>query len=184
LFVAAQTGFVDGPRVLATMATDLANPLILRQFIGNAEMGWKMAWSDRMISAYGGVWLAGLLYAALGKRAPRLSPKAWLLIGIAPIFADGITHMLNDILAGTAAFLGVPPLEHFVVVALLVTVVSAPMLRGTAQIACRLAYRGCLVKATALTAEYGRCGERRAGLCRLYSAPPSASFCAAEGPQR
>ena len=30
-----------------------ADPLILRQFIGNPDMGWKVAWSDRMISMYG-----------------------------------------------------------------------------------------------------------------------------------
>jgi len=77
------------------------NAQVLRQFIGNAQMGWKMAWSDRMISAYGGVWLASLLYAVLGKRAPRLSLTAWVLLGIAPILADGVTHMINDILAGT-----------------------------------------------------------------------------------
>ena len=28
------------------------NPLVLRQFIGNETMGWKIAWSDRMISFY------------------------------------------------------------------------------------------------------------------------------------
>jgi hypothetical protein len=30
------------------------DPLILRQFVGNPGMGWKVAWSDRMISMYGG----------------------------------------------------------------------------------------------------------------------------------
>ena len=25
------------------------NPLILRQFVGNADIGWKVAWSDRMV---------------------------------------------------------------------------------------------------------------------------------------
>jgi MFS family permease len=37
--------------------------------------------------------------------------------------------VLGSIAAGAAAFLGVPPLEHFLVVALLVTAVSAPLLR-------------------------------------------------------
>ena len=78
-----------------------ANVNVLRQFIGNAQMGWKMAWSDRMISTYGGVWLAGLLYAAWKPRAPRLSLKAWVLIGMTPILLDGMTHMVNDVLAGT-----------------------------------------------------------------------------------
>ena len=78
-----------------------ANANVLRQFIGNGQMGWKMAWSDRMISTYGGVWLAGLLYAAWRPRAPRLSLKAWVLIGVMPILLDGMTHMVNDALAGT-----------------------------------------------------------------------------------
>ncbi|MBI5879097.1 MAG: DUF2085 domain-containing protein [Chloroflexi bacterium] len=79
------------------------NPIILRQFVGNEELGWKMAWSDRMISVYGGVWLAGLLWAALGpKRAPRLSLFWWIVIGVAPLGIDGVSHMLNDIVAGTS----------------------------------------------------------------------------------
>lgn len=28
------------------------NPLVLRRFLGNPEMGWKVAWSDRMVSMY------------------------------------------------------------------------------------------------------------------------------------
>ena len=37
------------------------DPLVLRGFIGDSSMGWKIAWSDRMISFYGGVWLFGLV---------------------------------------------------------------------------------------------------------------------------
>ncbi len=38
------------------------NPLILRQFIGNPEMGWKLAWSDRMVSMFTSIWIFGLLW--------------------------------------------------------------------------------------------------------------------------
>src|SRR5260370_5021364 len=31
---------------------DTNNPAILRQFIGNPDMGWKVAWADRMVSMY------------------------------------------------------------------------------------------------------------------------------------
>ncbi len=54
-----------------------------------------------MISTYGGLWLGGLIYALLGKRAPRISILAWILIGVLPIGLDGLSHMLNDVLAGT-----------------------------------------------------------------------------------
>jgi uncharacterized membrane protein len=73
----------------------------LRQFIGNPAMGYKMAWSDRMISTYGGIWLAGLIYGLLRKRAPRVSLLVWLFVGILPIGLDGFSHLINDILAGT-----------------------------------------------------------------------------------
>lgn len=101
--------FFFGPKPMYSLAeigkvwpTD--NAIILRQFVGNEAMGWKMAWSDRMISVYGGVWLAGLVYAALGarmRRALRFPLIAWVLIGVLPLALDGLTHLINDWLAGT-----------------------------------------------------------------------------------
>jgi len=44
----------------------------LRQFLGNPEMGYKVAWSDRMISTYGGIWLGALAYVVTLRRLPRL----------------------------------------------------------------------------------------------------------------
>ncbi len=73
----------------------------LRQFVGNAAMGYKMAWSDRMISFYGSVWVGALGYALLRGRVRRLSGTLWLLFGIVPVGVDGLSHMVNDILAGT-----------------------------------------------------------------------------------
>jgi uncharacterized membrane protein len=76
--------------------------LALRQFVGNPDMGWKVAWSDRMISLYGGIWVAGMLYALLRKRLPRLSPVVWLFLGVLPLALDGLSHMINDALAGVS----------------------------------------------------------------------------------
>lgn len=74
--------------------------LTLRQFIGNSAMGWKVAWSDRMVSMYGSLWVGGILFALLRRRLPRLSPAAWLFVGIFPMGLDGFSHMANDIVAG------------------------------------------------------------------------------------
>lgn len=41
-----------------------SNPLLLRQIVGNAEMGYKVAYSDRMVSLYTSIW-AVLLFALL-----------------------------------------------------------------------------------------------------------------------
>lgn len=79
------------------------NPLILRQFIGNAEMGWKVAWSDRMISLYGGIWLAGLFWGLLSKRARKIS--IWIFVALAlPMIVDGSTHLLSDFSGLTNGF--------------------------------------------------------------------------------
>ena len=70
--------------------------LTLRQFIGNDQMGYKVAWSDRMISLYTSVWLGGLLYA-LWRR--RLRPLPLVLAGVLliPILLDGGAHFISDL---------------------------------------------------------------------------------------
>src|SRR4030042_6572594 len=48
--------FLFGPKFTYSLAEvqnawqNTINPVVLRQFIGNSEMGWKVAWSDRMVS--------------------------------------------------------------------------------------------------------------------------------------
>src|SRR4030042_6275451 len=64
------------------------NPLILRQFIGNPEMGWKVAWSDRMVSMFTSLWLLGLLWWPLRRRLPRL-PWWGLVLFLLPMAVDG-----------------------------------------------------------------------------------------------
>ncbi|MHB0878592.1 MAG: hypothetical protein ACYC5O_21345 [Anaerolineae bacterium] len=76
-----------------------SDPMLLRHFIGNGEVGWKLAWSDRMVAFYGG-WLAfGLLYAALRGRMRGLDWRvaASLLL---PMVLDGGSHMVSDLLSG------------------------------------------------------------------------------------
>jgi uncharacterized membrane protein len=78
----------------------IANELVRRQFIGTAELGWKVAWSDRMISMYGSIFLFGLLYALLRRQSRPLKGIAWWLffIFILPLGLDGVTHLINDAL--------------------------------------------------------------------------------------
>jgi uncharacterized membrane protein len=81
-------------------AAGISNELVRRQFIGTPELGWKVAWSDRMVAMYGSIFLFGLLYALLRQRgrAPRSISWVWLLILIAPLVIDGTTHLINDAL--------------------------------------------------------------------------------------
>ena len=75
----------------------------LRQFVGNPEFGYKVAWSDRMIPFYGSIWVGAMLFAALRSRVKALAPLVWFAVGIAPVSLDGVTHLLNDALAGTSS---------------------------------------------------------------------------------
>ncbi|MCC6259567.1 MAG: DUF2085 domain-containing protein [Anaerolineales bacterium] len=75
---------------------DTNNPMILRQFIGNSAMGWKVAWSDRMISFYTSVWFFALLYALTRKKIKPLS-LIWFCVWLIPMAVDGGTHMISDL---------------------------------------------------------------------------------------
>lgn len=78
----------------------ISNELIRRQFIGTPELGWKVAWSDRMVAMYGSIFLFGLLYAILRERKVSLRGMPWwlFLLFIVPMALDGTTHLINDAL--------------------------------------------------------------------------------------
>ena len=69
---------------------------ILRQFIGNPQMGWKVAWSDRMVSMYTSILFFSWVWYALRKRIGGLSWQG-LLVFLLPMAIDGLTHMVSDI---------------------------------------------------------------------------------------
>jgi uncharacterized membrane protein len=71
------------------------NPMVLRQFIGNQTMGWKIAWSDRMISFYTSIWLFGLIWWLLRR---KVKPLPWwgFVLFLLPIILDGGTHAISD----------------------------------------------------------------------------------------
>lgn len=75
---------------------DTTNPLILRKFIGNETMGWKIAWSDRMISFYTSVWLFALLWHPFRR---KIKPVSWwgFILLLLPLAIDGGTHAISDL---------------------------------------------------------------------------------------
>jgi hypothetical protein len=81
------------------------DPWRLRFFYGTAGMGWKVAWSDRMMSFFGLIPIFGLLYAGLKRwRGQVIRPlPLWLfLVALTPLLLDGLTHLVNDALFGVA----------------------------------------------------------------------------------
>ncbi len=94
--------YLFGPQLTVDMNTiraawqDTGNLLVLRQFIGNPEIGWKVAWSDRMVSMYGSVLVAGILWGGFRKRLKALPLWAFILLAL-PIAFDGVSHFVSDL---------------------------------------------------------------------------------------
>ncbi len=69
-----------------------------RAFVGNAIVGYKVAFCERDVSIYGAVLLGGLIYAVPAVRR-RLRPLGWLpyvLIGVVPMAIDGFWQLLSQ----------------------------------------------------------------------------------------
>ena len=93
--------FLFGPKLMyslpeITVFTQSITPLALKEFVGNAEIGWKVAYSDRLMAWYGGFWIAALVYAAIHRRVKPL-PFWGLILFSLPMFIDGTTHLISDI---------------------------------------------------------------------------------------
>lgn len=97
--------FLYGAKVSYTKAEiglvwDISNELVRRGFIGTPEMGWKVAWSDRMVAMYASIFAFGLVYALLRQSGITLKGIPWwaFLLLITPMGIDGTTHLINDML--------------------------------------------------------------------------------------
>jgi uncharacterized membrane protein len=71
--------------------------LAARRFVGNEQMGYKMALCERDIAIYSFVFLAGLLYAGLRRRYQIKPLPIWLfiLVGMGPIGWDGFSQLFS-----------------------------------------------------------------------------------------
>ncbi len=93
--------FLFGPQVMYPLEViqalwqDTTNPLLLRQYIGEPALGWKVAWSDRMVSMYTSLLLFAWLWYPWRKKIKPL-PFWGFLLFLLPMGLDGITHMISD----------------------------------------------------------------------------------------
>ena len=67
----------------------------LRAFVGLPELGYKVAWSDRMVAMYGAIFLGGLAFGLLRRRLRSARWWAFALLCL-PMFVDGSTHLISD----------------------------------------------------------------------------------------
>lgn len=67
-----------------------------RAFIGNPAVGYKVALCERDVAIYGGILAFGILFSLTGKRLKSLPWYLWLVIGVLPIAADGLSQLLSQ----------------------------------------------------------------------------------------
>jgi len=94
--------FLFGPHSMLSLGQvqaawkDTLNPLVLRQFIGNPELGWKVAWSDRMVAMYAAIFLFALLWRPFRR---HIQPLPWwgFMLLLLPMAIDGTSHLISDL---------------------------------------------------------------------------------------
>ncbi len=96
--------FLFGPKMMYSLEEIQAvwparDPLVLRQFVGTPEMGWKVAWSDRMVSMYTSVLFFAWIWWPLRKRIRPL-PLWGLILLLLPMVLDGGSHFVSDLMYG------------------------------------------------------------------------------------
>lgn len=66
-----------------------------RKFIGDEQLGYKVALCERDVAIYAGILLGGLLFGLLRTRLKPLPVGLWLLLGILPVAIDGGSQLLS-----------------------------------------------------------------------------------------
>jgi uncharacterized membrane protein len=94
--------FLFGPQTMYSLdelqraGADTSNMFTLRQFIGSPDLGWKVAWSDRMVWMYSGVLIFGLLWRPF---LSNIKGLPWWGFGLflVPMAVDGTSHFISDL---------------------------------------------------------------------------------------
>jgi uncharacterized membrane protein len=88
--------------------------LAAKTFVGDARMGYKVAFCERDVAIYAAIFLGGLVFGLPFVRA-RIKPLHWIpwvIIGLAPIGLDGFSQLFSQYpYNALAIFSWIPPRE-------------------------------------------------------------------------
>ncbi|MEK6222234.1 MAG: DUF2085 domain-containing protein [Chloroflexota bacterium] len=93
--------FLFGPHSMYSLSDiqgvwdNTTNPIILRQYVGDPQLGWKVAWSDRMVSMYTSILFIGWIWYPLRRKLKPLPFWGFLLL-LLPMAVDGGSHIISD----------------------------------------------------------------------------------------
>lgn len=75
---------------------DEADVWTARSFVGNEEMGYKIALCQRDVAIYGAILGFGIIFGLTGKKIKPLHLALWILIGMVPIGLDGVSQLVSQ----------------------------------------------------------------------------------------
>jgi len=67
-----------------------------RNYVGDEQIGYKIALCQRDVAIYGGILIFGLLFSLSGLRIKSIPWYFWLLLAIVPIGLDGFSQLLSQ----------------------------------------------------------------------------------------
>jgi len=67
-----------------------------RSYVGNEQVGYKVALCERDVAIYGSILIFGLLFSLSGLKLPALPWYLWIIIGIVPIAVDGFSQLFSQ----------------------------------------------------------------------------------------
>ena len=76
----------------AMTGDDNLDLVFARNFVGNAQVGFKVALCQRDVAVYTSLILCGLFFQLSCRKAKPLPWWIWILVGLAPIGLDGISQ--------------------------------------------------------------------------------------------
>jgi uncharacterized membrane protein len=68
-----------------------------REFVGNAELGFKVSLCQRDMAIYSTMLLTGLVFSVLRQRVKPISVWVYFTLGLVPIGLDGVSQLLSYI---------------------------------------------------------------------------------------
>ncbi len=81
----------------ALSGSDSNNLLAARQYVGDARVGYKVAFCERDVAIYGAILVGGLFYGLVRRRLRPLPLLLWFVLGVIPIGLDGGIQLLSEL---------------------------------------------------------------------------------------
>lgn len=94
--------FLFGPQLVQTYSWERLivagmDPALPRQFLGTAQLGYKLGFAHRLTAMYSSMLVGGLVFTLLRRRAPRHISLLGYLLSWLPLVLDGGSHLVSEV---------------------------------------------------------------------------------------